>query len=94
MELKFLLGAMSLIQYKHHAIMILELTYAEAAEKDPSKLEECKKIVAKIHEKFDGFGDSWIESLIDKLPYKTEYTDWKTARVYVEQLIKKGDNIE
>jgi hypothetical protein len=88
-EKQFLLGAMYLIQFKYHAIQILELSYAEAAETKPEKAEECKVVVAKIHEKFNSFGDTWVKNFIALLPYKTEYNDWNSAILYVERLINK-----
>lgn len=87
LEVQHLYSAVNLVQYKYHAIKILELAYEEAAETNPSKTEECKMVVAKIHEKFDSFGDSYIQELINKLPYKTQYNDWASAIVYAEQLI-------
>jgi hypothetical protein len=86
LEAQLLFAAMSLLQYKYHAIKIIEISYSN----EPDKKEECEKIVAKIHEKFDGFGDSWIENLRQRLPYKTEYSDWKSAIQYVEELINKA----
>lgn len=85
LEAQMLFIAMSLIQYKYHAIKIIEISYSE----EPNKKQECEQIVAKIHEKFDAFGDSWVQSLIQKLPYKTEYNDWKTAILYADKLITK-----
>ena len=92
MELQFLFGALSLIQYKYHAIRIIEACYEEAALTDATKAEECKLVVAKIHEKFDGYGHSWIESLIARLPYKTEYNDWNSAILYGERLLTMNKN--
>lgn len=86
MEIQFLFSALNLMQYKHHAIKIIEISYADQEEKS----EECKQIVKKIHEKFDAFGEYWIQDLIKRLPYKTEYNDWKSATLYAEQLINNN----
>ena len=86
-EHSLLLSATELIQYKHHAIKILELSYDKAAEEDKTKTEEFKQIVQKINEKFDSYGESWIQYLIARLPYKTEYKDWKTGLAYIEGLL-------
>lgn len=90
MERSFLSGAISLIQFKYHAIAILEIAYSEEIEKDPTKKKELDEIVEKIHEKFDGFADSWVKQLISTLPYKPEYNDWQGALLFVEQLIKNN----
>ena len=84
MQLLFI--AASLIQYKYHAIKIIEISYSN----EPDKQKECEEIVAKIHEKFDAYGDSWIEYMKSRLPYNTEYSDWKTAIQYAEQLLIKS----
>jgi len=89
-ERQFLLGAMYLIQFKYHAIQILELAYAEAAEINPEKNEECKKVIDKIHEKFNEFGNTWVINFTRMLPYKTEYNDWNSAIQYVEKLLNEG----
>jgi len=89
-ERQFLLGAMYLIQFKYHAIQILELAYAESAETNPQKSEECKQVVAKIHEKFNEFGNTWVTNFVRMLPYKTEYNDWNSAIQYVEKLLNEG----
>ena len=89
-EKQFLLGAMYLIQFKYHAIQILELAYAEAAETNPEKTEEAKVVIEKIHQKFNEFGDNWVTSFINLLPYKTEYNDWNSAILYVEKLLNEG----
>lgn len=87
MEKQILLSAISLMQYKFHALKILEIAYDAAEEKYPSKAEEYKLVVAKVNEKFDGYGEEWIKLLISRLPYKTEYSDWKTALAYAERLL-------
>jgi hypothetical protein len=92
MERNFLSGAMSLIQFKYHAIAILEIAYSEQIEKDPSRKEELDQIVEKIHEKFDGYADSWVKQTISLLPYKPEYNDWAGALLFVERLIKGNGN--
>lgn len=90
LEMQMLLIAMNLIQYKYHAIKIIEIAYSS----EPDKKEECEKIVSKIHEKFDGYGDIWIQNLIAHLPYKTQYINWKTAIQYAEQLINKDNEVD
>lgn len=87
MEKQLLLSGLSLIQYKFHALKILEIAYDAAEEKYPSKAEEYKLVVEKVNQKFDGYGEEWIKLLISRLPYKTEYRDWKTALVYAERLL-------
>lgn len=92
MERNFLAGAISLIQYKYHAIAILEIAYSEQIEKDPSTKKELDEIVDKIHEKFDGYADSWVKQMISLLPYKPNYNDWQGALLHAQQLIKhNGD---
>ena len=85
LEAQLLFVASSLVQYKYHAIKIVEIAYSA----DDEKKEECANIVAKIHEKFDGYGDKWVESLKVNLPYATQYNDWKSAIQYFEQLLIK-----
>ena len=92
-EKQFLLGAMYLIQFKYHAIQVLELAYEEAAETHPEKKEEGKLVVAKIHEKFNEFGNNWVTNFIKLLPYKTEYNDWNSAILYVEKLLNEGRKV-
>jgi hypothetical protein len=92
MERSFLTGALSLIQFKYHAIAILEIAYSKEIENDPSKKEELDEIVKKIHEKFDGYADSWVKQTISLLPYKPEYNDWQSALLFVERLIKSNGN--
>lgn len=87
MEKQILLSGLSLVQYKFHALKILEIAYDAAEEKYPSKAEEYKIVVEKVNEKFDGYGEEWIKLLISRLPYKTEYSDWKTALAYAERLL-------
>jgi hypothetical protein len=87
MEVQLLMMSFTLIQYKYHAISIIKISYSE----EPEKKEECEAIVAKIHEKFDSYGESWIQELRSRLPYKTEYNDWKSALVYVEGLINNNN---
>lgn len=87
METQILLAALSLIQYKYHAIKILEIAYDASSKKYPSKNEEYNLVVAKIHEKFDSYGESWIKLLMSRLPYKTQYNDWKSALAFAEQLL-------
>lgn len=86
MEGMLLYIAASLMKYKYHAIKIVEIAYSA----DESKKEECLEIVAKIHQKFDGFGDEWVKDLKSRLPYNTEYNDWKTAIQYIERLITEN----
>lgn len=90
MERNFLTGALSLIQFKYHAIAILEIAYSKEIENDPTRKEELDEIVKKIHEKFDGFADSWVKQMISLLPYKPEYDNWETALLFVERLIKSN----
>ena len=90
LETQMLFIGMSLLQYKYHAIKIIEISYSA----EPDKKDECDKVIAKIHEKFDGFGDMWIQNLISHLPYKTQYTNWKTAIQYAEQLLNKGKQVD
>jgi hypothetical protein len=92
-ERQFLLGAMYLIQFKYHAIQVLELAYEEAAESHPEKREEGKLVVSKIHEKFNEFGNTWVTNFIKLLPYKTQYNDWNSAIQYVEKLLNEGKKI-
>ena len=87
MEKQILLSGFSLMQYKFHALKILEIAYDAAEEKYPSKAEEYKLVVEKVNQKFDDYGNDWIKLLISRLPYKTEYNDWKTALVYAERLL-------
>lgn len=86
MEAQLLFIAASLVQYKYHAIKIIEIAYSS----DENKNEECQNVIAKIHEKFDSYANSWINLLKQNLPYNTEYNDWKSAIHYIEQLITKN----
>lgn len=88
-ELLFLFSALSLMQYKFHAIKILEISYMDDIEKNPEKKKELDAIILKIEEKFNSYGDSFVDILNNYLPYKTTYSDWKTALVYANELITK-----
>lgn len=88
-ELLFLFAALNLVQYKYHAIKILEISYMDEIEKNPDKKKELEQIISKIHSKFDSYGDSFVERLQKSLPYKTAYNDWKTAMLYAQELITK-----
>lgn len=90
LETQILFIAITLNQYKFHAMKIVEIAYSA----DENKKEECEQILSKIQQKFDSYGDSLIENLISRLPYKTEYNDWKTAIVYIDQLITKNKQSE
>lgn len=85
-EKKLLFISLSLLEYKYHAIEIINIVYDKAIEEDEAKKEEKKKVVEKIHEKFSYFGDEWIRSLKKLLPFETEYNNWKEAIEYADKL--------
>jgi hypothetical protein len=88
-EKQLLMISMSLIQYKYECINIIKIVYERAAEDDPKYLEESKKVIEKIHEKFNYFGDEWIKQIKSYLPYETQYNTWYEAVEYLEKLINK-----
>ena len=87
MEVQYLIAGLSLMQYKHHAAKIVEIAYLG----EPDRKYECKRVIERINEKFDEYSEAWVSDLITKLPYKTQYNDWKSALVYAEQLIKDNN---
>lgn len=89
-EKQLLLISMSLLQYKYHAIEIIEIVYDKASEDDPKYLKEKQEVINKINEKFNSFGDQWIINLKKILPYETEYNSWKEAIEYAEKLFSKS----
>lgn len=86
-EKDMLLISMSLLQYKYHAIQLMEIVYDRAAEQNPEIVSEKKEVVKKIHEKFLLFGNIWIEKLKLGLPYETKYKNWPDAVEYAEKLL-------
>lgn len=88
-EKKLLLMSMSLIQYKYECINIIKIVYERAAEEDTKYIDEANKVISKIHEKFNYFGDEWIKQIKNYLPYETKYNNWQEAVEYLEKLINK-----
>lgn len=86
-EKQLLLMSMSLIQYKYECINIIKIVYERAAEEDAKYAVESKQVIDKIHEKFNYFGDEWINQLKKYLPYETKYNNWHEAVEYLEKLI-------
>lgn len=88
LEIKFLIGSANLVQFKDHALKILEIVYDKAGESDPQFIEDYKKIVAAVEEKYEEIGDNWIKELQKTLGYEIEYKNWKQATKYIDRLLK------
>ncbi len=88
--MQFLLVSMHFIQYKFHALQILEIVHEKASETDPKFAEDYKVIKEKIEEKFNQFGDQWIKNLKITLGYETEYKNWNEATKYIDGLVKRS----
>lgn len=84
-EKKFLLLSVNFIEWKSHSIAIMDLAYEYRAEKEPDKYEEYKLIKNKMEEKYDKIGESYVKSLKQILPYKTDYKNFKDAISYLEK---------
>ncbi len=89
-ERQLLFMAMNLIQFKYHAIGIIEIVYNRASEESPEYLKEKDEVIAKIHEKFNHFGNMWVESVKNNLPHQTKYNNWAQAIEYAEKLFIKN----
>jgi hypothetical protein len=89
-EKQLLMLSMSLIEFKYQAINMVNIVYERLAEENPSNIEEQKLIIEKIHQKFNLFGDAWINNLKNYLPYNTEYNNWQQAIEHVQKLITKN----
>jgi hypothetical protein len=89
-EKQLLMLSMSLIEFKYQAINMVNIAYERLAEENPSNIEEQKLIIEKIHQKFNLFGDAWINNLKNYLPYNTEYNNWQQAIEHVQKLITKN----
>lgn len=88
-ERQLLFISLSLLQYKSHIISLIEIAYDRAAEEDASLVEEKKKVIEKIQEKFLYFSNDWILTLKNNLPYKTDYSNWPEAIEYADKLFSK-----
>ena len=88
-EHRFLLGAIHLLQYKYHALQLMDIVYERAAEEDPKYLEEKKQVLNKIEQKFDLFCNLWIAEMQKILPYNLQYKNWKEALEYADKLFSK-----
>lgn len=88
-ERQLLFISLSLLQYKSHIISLIEIAYDRAAEEDKSLLEEKKRVIEKIQEKFLYFSNDWILNLKNNLPYKTDYSNWPEAIEYADKLFSK-----
>lgn len=88
-ERQLLLISMSLLQYKYQAISLIEIVYDKAIESDEKYSLEKKQVIEKIHEKFNFFGDQWVESLKNNLPHEIKYNNWIEAVEYAEKLINR-----
>jgi len=86
-EKKILLISLSLLQYKFHAMQIIEIVYDKASEQDSSAEKEKQEVIKKINDKFNAFGDNWIKDLKSNLPHKTNYNNWSEAIEYADKLI-------
>ena len=91
-EKQLLFISMLLLEYKYQAINLMKIVYDKAAEEDEKYVEEGKKVIEKIHEKFTYFGDNWITNLKKNLPYETPYNSWNDAVEYFNKLITKDRN--
>lgn len=88
-ELQFLLGSLYLLQYKYQIVQIINIVYDRASEDDPKYNEERKKVLNSIEEKYNSFGNVWINQLKSLLPYELEYKNWNEALEYGNKLITK-----
>lgn len=53
LEIRFLMMSTNLIQWKEHALQILDLTYQKASEQDPEQKESFKIFRNKVDEKYN-----------------------------------------
>lgn len=90
-EMQFLLGSLYLLQYKYHILQIINIVYDRAAEEDPTYNEERKKVLNSIEEKYNSFGNVWINQLKGLLPYDLEYKNWNEAIEYGNKLLIKRE---
>lgn len=89
--MQFLLGSLYLLQYKYHVIEIINIVYDRASESDSSYDEERKKVLNSIEEKYNSFGNVWVNQLKGLLPYNLEYKNWKEAIEYGNTLFNKRE---
>lgn len=86
-ELQFLLGSLYLLQYKYHVIQIIEIVYDRAEEDKKEYAEERKKVINSIEQKFNSYGNVWINQLQGLIPYKLQYKNWNEAIEYSNKLL-------
>lgn len=90
-ELQFLLGSLYLLQYKYQVLQIINIVYDRASEDDPNYNEERKKVLNSIEEKYNSFGNVWINQLKSLLPYDLEYKNWNEAIEHGNKLFSKRE---
>jgi DNA phosphorothioation-dependent restriction protein DptG len=92
LEAQFLVGSLYLLQYKYHMLQMLELIYEKAGETDPKFLEDYKKIIEKIEQKTDEFGQEWFSGLQNVLEHETKYKNWKEVTKYFNETLKNAQS--
>ena len=92
LELKFILLSVNFIQWKAHALQILELTYEKVSEEDPEQKENFKIFKRKVEEKYEEAGEGFIRHMSNILPYTPKYKNWKQAVEYLERSVKGNNN--
>jgi len=90
-ELQFLLGSLYLLQYKYQVLQIINIVYDRASEDDPAYNEERRKVINSIEEKYNSFGNVWINQLKGLLPYDLKYKNWNEAIEYGNKLFSKRE---
>ncbi len=90
LEKKFLLLSVNFIQWKAHALQILELSYEKASEEDPEQKESFKIFKNRVEEKYDETGEGFVRYMSNILPYKPKYKNWSEAIQYLETLRREG----
>lgn len=88
-ELQFLLGSLYLLQYKYHVIQIINIVYDRAEEDKKEYGEERKKVLNALEEKFNSYGNVWINQLKGIIPYDLEYKNWNEAIEHANKLFNK-----
>lgn len=73
-------------------LQMLELIYEKAGETDPKFLEDYKKIIEKIEQKTDEFGQEWFSGLQNVLEHETKYKNWKEVTKYFNETLKNAQS--
>jgi len=80
-----------LLQYKYQVLQIINIVYDRASEDDPAYNEERRKVINSIEEKYNSFGNVWINQLKGLLPYDLKYKNWNEAIEYGNKLFSKRE---